>query len=107
MILLRKENVNDFLFSAYGPEHALRTLKETEISGLSPELRNLADLAVGKLTPDTKHGVEGLAKAAISWNNLPMWEAICKNVGYYIGKVGAENYGKAVTKFSFEKLRPL
>ncbi|TFK65501.1 hypothetical protein BDN72DRAFT_801082 [Pluteus cervinus] len=106
LILLRKENVTDFLFSAYGPEHALRTLEEAEILGLSPEFRRLADSAIGKLTPNTKHGVEGLAKAAISWNNLPMWEALCKNVGYNIGKVGPENYGQAVAKFSFKKLRP-
>ncbi|TFK65499.1 hypothetical protein BDN72DRAFT_880887 [Pluteus cervinus] len=107
LILLQKEDKEEFLFSKYGMMYALPKLAKD--SEPSPELRKLANVVMKKLTPSysDEFAIEKFAEVAIGWNDLPMWEAICRNIGYDIKKVGVDNYGKAITTFSFKRLRSL
>ncbi|TFK65122.1 hypothetical protein BDN72DRAFT_824875 [Pluteus cervinus] len=115
LVLLHGDDKRQLMFAAGGVGYAVAELKKANPSNITQEDRNMALMAISKLTyypyPYGLHNgnthATDMLDIAVLWNDLPMWKQIGEKVNYAKPVVGEAKYVDALKKFDFKAFKPV
>lgn len=110
LVLYHEDHELDIFLSTGGISYALQRLKRKELSKPTADDRRVANWVIARLTARDPTTTREMAKIAIQWNDLEMWNKVVKAsvADKGIQVLGKDSLIKAAwKKFSFETIRPM
>lgn len=107
MLLLghQKDATAMMFFSAGGVKYALPKLAASRSTSPTTDERQLANLVLMRLGGQTEETFLTMAKIAIQWKDLAIWEGVLKCADFPISILGHNMLVRVLETFSFEAVR--